>query len=235
MEKRALMVLLKSFRQQQWAEDFLDGVLHCNSLQFYRDWEDKRLRDENEGVIVIPGAKIDRLTFGNFRIPKSDLVSLSYRPNLMDYVCVYCMYCWAPPWVDDERVFLDKETQLGSLRRLERCYGRYSVVIQDLPEFFRRLNQVINSPYSEIVLARGTTVRYERMLALPTTPEQTLDAVFHKDKKYIGEQEYRLAFLLSQKKQGAFRMNIGSIRDIAVMMRTKDIFDSIRVNGQSDF
>ena len=234
MGKRALMLMLKAFRQEKWAEEFLDGCLHCNTLRFYRDWDNKSLRDKNEGVIVLPGANLD-LKIGDFKFPKGDMLSLSYRPNLMDYIYVYCMYCWAPPWVDDTRVFVDKETQLGSLRSLGHRYGQYAVGIKNPREFFRRLDRAVHSIDSKALTAKGEPVKYEPMLGLPTTPEQTLQAAFHKDVKYIGEQEFRFAFLLDQKLPAEFRLNIGDIRDIAVSMRTEDIFDSIKVNGQTDF
>ena len=234
MAKRSLMMLLKAFRKEQWAQEFLDGDLYCNTLRFYQNWENKRLRDKNEGVIVLPGANLD-LRFGDFRFPKGDVVSLSYRPNLMNYIYVYCMYCWVVPWIDDNLVLLNKETQLGSLRNLEHSYGPNAVMIRDLPEFFRRINQAVNHPSCGVLQGKGDTIKYKPMLALPSTSEQTIQAAFHKDSKYIGEQEYRFAFLLERRQREGFRLKIGSIRDIAAMVRTSDIFDSIKVNGQTDF
>ena len=234
MGKRALMLMLKAFRQEKWAEEFLDGCLYCNTLRFYRDWDNKSLRDKNEGVIVLPSANLD-LKIGDFKFPNRDMLSLSYRPNLMDYIYVYCMYCWAPPWVDDTRVFVDKETQLGGLRSLGHRYGQYAVMLKNPREFFRRLDRAVHSTDSKVLTAKGEPVKYEPMLALPTTPEQTLQAAFHKDVKYIGEQEFRFAFLLDEKLPAEFRLNIGDIRDIAVSTRTRDIFDSIKVDGQTDF
>ena len=235
MAKRALMLLLKAFRQENWAEEFLDGYLYCNTLRFYREWEDERLRDEKEGVIVIPGAKIDNLRFGELEIPRGDLISLSYRPRMMDYVHTFCMYCWAPPWVSDKELFVDKETQLGSIRTLEAYNGPYTVVLRDTSEFFRRLTESVEHPDSKVHRAKGSVVKYEPMLSLPSTLEETLQAAFHKDSKYVGEQEFRLAFLLDHKQQGAFRLNVGSIRDIAVRIRTKDVYDSTSLNGSKDF
>ena len=235
MAKKALMLLLKAFRQENWAEEFLDGCLYCNTLRFYREWDDKRLRDEKEGVIVIPGAKIDKSRIGEFELPKGSLSSLSYRPRMMDYIHAFCMYCWAPPWVSEKEVFLDKETQLGSIRTLEKHYGPYTVMLRDMAEFLRRLTAAVEHPDSKVRWVKGDVVKYEPMLVLPSTPEETLRAAFHKDSRYVGEQEYRFAFLLDHKQQGAFRLNIGSIRDIAVRIRTRDVYDSISVNGSKDF
>ena len=57
MGKRSLNLMLKAFRQEKWAEEFLDGCLYCNTLRFYRDWDNKSLRDKNEGVIILLPAK----------------------------------------------------------------------------------------------------------------------------------------------------------------------------------
>ena len=237
MEKKqmALMLLLKAFRQEKWAEEFLDGCLYCNTLRFYQEWDERRLRDEQEGVITISGSDIEHLRFGEIEIPKDHLVSISYRPNLMDYIYIFCMYCWAPPWIDDKRVLLNKATQLGSLRNLERYYGPHTVMLRNPKEFMRRITQAIEQTGDKVEGAKGDVVKYEPMLALPTNPKETIEAVFHKDSKYIGEQEYRFAFLLKDKQPEPFRLNIGNIRDIAKKQRTRDVYDSISVNGSKDF
>ena len=227
MSKKALMLLLKAFKSEEWAESFLDGCLYCNTLRFHRERDDKQ-----EGVIVIPRAKITQLKIGGLDISK-DVRSVSHAFDIpSDYIKVVCMYSWAAPWVNEKEVFLDKETQLGSLRDLERFYGRYAVLLKDSPEFFSRLTRAVKHPNSLVIGTGRGLVRYS-LLDEILPQEEIIRTAFHKNPKYAGEQEYRFAFLVKQ--HGPFRLNIGSIRDIAVLARTKDIYDTVEVNGSKDF
>ena len=228
-----MLLLLKAFRKEKWAEDFLDGVLYCNTVKYYRDLEDSdEKRDKDEGAVVIPGDRLSELRLGDYVVKRLDLVTLRHYFNLTSGVNVYCMFCWAPR-LEGGQVFLNKEEQLGSLREFDRKYGPYSVVIGNLPEFFGRIDVAINR--EGILLGRGDTVTYELAKDVPNNPEGLFDLAFHKNSKYSDEHEYRFAFLVDQKEQGPFRLNIGDIRDIATLQRTDEIYDSIKVNGSADF
>ena len=68
--------------------------------------------------------------------------------------------------------------------------------------------------------------------------EDTKDMIqlaFHKNPKYASENEYRFVFVLDRDKPGPFRFDIGSIRDIAALSRTRELYDSIAINGSKDF
>jgi hypothetical protein len=45
--------LYKYYSERKWAEEFLDGKLLFRSLAYFRDYEDKNVReDQNEGAAI---------------------------------------------------------------------------------------------------------------------------------------------------------------------------------------
>ena len=167
----------------------------------------------------------------------NDIISLTYHSNMAANINVFCMYAWAPPFEDDSKkmVILDKETQLGSLRTLEGRYGPHTVFIQNVTEFFRRLEKAVVHRDSLFFGARRGLVKYEVFDKLPTKLDQVMDSAFHKNPELAGENEYRITLMVDGEKPGPFRLQIGNIRDIAVKARTRDIYDSIAVDGSRDF
>ena len=235
---KPLTMLLKAYWCERWANEFLDGCLYCNTLSFHRK------KDSQEGAVVIPGSNITQFKIGphEFKVGPHGLKTVkrvTYRLDIADYINVFCMYSWAPPFEDSakKRVILNKETQLGSLRTHEDTYGPYTVLVRDIPEFLRRLSKSVERPESQILSGEGNLVTYKLMDRIPKRDdmEDVIQLAFHKDSKFAGEKEYRFAFLLDRDKPGFFRLKIGSIRDIAVLLRTRELYDLIEVNGSKDF
>ena len=228
---KALMMLLKAFKRESWANELLDGCLYCNTLSFHRNIDDQ------EGTVVIAGSNITQFKIGPHEL--KSVKRFTYRPNIVDHINVFCLYSWAPPFEDSskERVILNKETQLSSLRTLEDTYGPHAVLIRDLPEFFRRLTTAIERPDSRVYSAKGNLVKYELMDRIPKQEDMKdmIQLAFHKNPKYASENEYRFIFVLDRDKPGPFRFDIGSIRDIAALSRTRELYDSIEINGSKDF
>ena len=235
---RPLLLLLKAFREKDWGEEFLDGCLYCNTLRFHRDREDGQ-----EGAVVISGDSISEFRLRTQGLTSgidiaADIVEFTYHPNsAADYINVFCMYSWMPPRKGKDQVILDKANQLGSLRELETTYGPYAVVIRDLPEFFNRLSLAVGRPENRVCRMKGRPVEYELMDSIPDSRsvDEVMEIAFHKNPKYASEQEYRFAFYFDQEEPGPFKLNIGSIRDIAGLERTRDLYDGISVNGSNEF
>ena len=225
------MMLLKAFKKEKWANEFLDGCLHCNTLSFHRKL------DNQEGVVVIAGSNMTQFKIGPHEL--KSVKCFTFRPNIADHINVFCMYSWAPPFEDSakKRVILNKETQLGSLRTLEDVYGPHAVLIRDLPEFFRRLTAAVERSESQVYLVRGNLVKYKLMNRIPKQDdmEGMIQLASHKNPKYASEKEYRFVLILDRDKPGPFRFDIGSIRDIAVQSKTRKLYDTIEINGSKEF
>ena len=229
--ENALMMLLKAFKTENWANQFLDGLLYCNTLSFHRK------KDKQEGAVVIPGSNITQFKVGPHEL--KSVKSFTFRPGFADYINVFCMYSWAPPFDDrtKTRVILNKQTQLGSLPTLEDTYGSHAIMIRDIPEFFRRITNAVERSDSQVDTVRGSLVKYELMGHIPKQDdlEGMIQLAFRKNPKFADEKEYRFVFILDRDKPGPFRLDIGSIRDIAGLVKTSELYDLITVNGSADF
>ena len=225
------MMLLKAFKKEKWANEFLDGCLYCNTLSFHREL------DNQEGAVVIAGSNITQFKIGPYEL--KSVKCFTFRPNIADHINVFCMYSWAPLFEDNakKRVILNKETQLGSLRTLEDAYGAHAVLINDIPEFFRRITTAIERAEGQVHRAEGNLVKYKLMDRIPERDDigDMIQLAFHKNPKYASEKEYRFVLILDRDKPGLFRFDIGSIRDIAVLSRTRELYDRIEINGSKEF
>ena len=166
-------------------------------------------------------------------IPKEDIVEMVYHPELAANLNVFCMFSWAPPKVDNDKIMLDRESQLGSLRQLSKEYGPHAVLVKNVSEFFARVRSAAARQGSGVLKAKGKLVTYSEAHDMPTNIDQTMDLAFHKRKQYANEKEFRFTFLTNQ--DGPFIIDIADIRDIAALMRTEEIYEEIRVNGSADF
>ena len=230
MEEKALMMLLKAFKEESWANEFLDGCLYCNTLSFHRE------QDNQEGTVVIPGSNNTQFKIGTYEL--KTVRCFTYRPNRTDYINVFCMYSWTPPFEDSskKRVILNKDAQLGSLRILEDTYGPHAVLIRDIPKFLQRLTTAIKRPENQVYHAEGNVVKYELMDRIPNdNMKNMIQLAFRKNPKYADEKEYRFVFVPDREKPGPLRLDIGSIRDIAALTRTTELYDTITINGSTDF
>ena len=209
------------------AEQFLDGQLYCNTLSFLR-----KQFDEYEGTVPLTGT----LRIGDLEIPKEDLAEPPLlMPNVVSDLNVFCMFCWASPKVDSDKILFDPESQLGSIRDLKQTFGEHIVVIRNVTEFFRRVDKAVEHPYNAVLGSIRGIVNYVEPSTgelPPTTLRALLNTALRKRKSFFEEKEYRFVYLTGRDPAGPFVLNIGDIRDIAFRMRTQDVYDRAKMNGR---
>jgi hypothetical protein len=121
--------LYKYYSERKWAEDFLDGKLLFRSLAYFRDYEDKSVReDQKEGTSV-------------FR-PTGGLVITTRRQTFTD-----------PEWrfessVKHEEIFVFCLSRSHTVERREKFRAVACVEVLDIGAFCRRI---------EAALPTGTT------------------------------------------------------------------------------
>ena len=212
------------------AEYFLDGRLYCNTLRYFSEHE-----DEQEGAIALPPHDLRvSLNLRSFVIPKEDIVAATMHPDIVADLNAFCMYSWAAPKVGEDRVLFDKESQLGSIRELIKVYGEHAVVVRNVTEFFDRVKRAAARQDSGVIRAKGDLIRYKEARMRPRNISEALCVALHKQKDFAKEQEYRFVFH-TDREPGPFVLSIGDLRDIAGRIRTEDLYDSVKVNGASDF
>lgn len=219
-DDRSKTLLLKAFREERHREDFLDGKMYCQTVDFHRK------QDKEEGCWVLDADRIAKMQMKTVvRLPggKEMEIHPTYISRTLGVgeACVFCMYAWIVPYLEgsETRVVVSKE-QIGSLRNLAERYGEYAVIVSphDLWERFDAWARRDDRPY------RRDQVTYDYATGFA---KHDIGAVFIKNPKYKGEQEYRFAFATKEsEKGGPVIAEIGSVRQHAVSMRTRDLYDA---------
>ena len=227
MTKQAIISFMKIVPCVERAEQFLDGQLYCNTLRFLRE-----RFDEYEGTVPLTGT----LRIGDYVIPKEDLTEPPLlMPNLVSDLNVFCMFAWASPKAGDDEILFDPESQLGSIRDLVQTFGEHTVVVKNVPEFFRRADKAAEHPNNGVLRSGRGIVDYVEPSTgeiPPTTLPEFLKVALRKRKSFANEKEYRFVYLTGREPTGPFILNIGDIRDIAFRMRTQDVYDRAEMNGR---
>ena len=209
-----IYTLMKMVPCEERAEQFLDGQLYCNTLRFFREQPDG---DKYEGVIPLPGTlQINDMPGGPSEPPL-------FVPDLLSGLNAFCMFACVDPI-----------SQLGSLRKLAGTFGDYTVVITNVPEFFRRVDEAAKHPRSGVHRCRRGLVDYaEPTGEIPiATVQEYLEVAFQKRKRFAEESEYRFAYLTGREPAGPFILNVGRIRDIAFRTGTEGLYDNTTINGR---
>jgi len=189
---------------------FEDGVIYMNTLEFYRTLEahDER-RDVNEGAERVRNRQggvlkrknpetgtfeeIVQLTHSRIRELNSNLQQLN----------VYCLY------------YLKSEMPIKSLgamisQRTKLGFGDYAVIVVDAGEFVTRIRQAaINKGFRHF----RSLVEY-----VDFSEEDVEVGPFVKDQAFVHQRELRIAVHTGENNGSAIKLEIGSLKDIAVMV-----------------
>lgn len=235
---RQYYCFVKFFEKEEWADDFMQGKLYCNTLQYFRDREqatDGR-GDPLEGAIglIQPGQAIIKFSFNSETIkdftldPKGMVGPLIMFSNENLAHNVYCLYAI---YVDDSfEEFTDEEltdeelakrvaSVNNKLKLHEDCFGmgQHAVLIYAVEPFMEALKLYEKS--NKIRLRRGLVRYYDEESFHGDFKEE--EAIFHKQKKYSHQKEYRVAF--RSPSRAAFTIDIGSMEAYAKKMSADDV------------
>ena len=224
MAQHVIILLVKIVSSVERAEAILDGQLYCNTVGYFRE------NDRYEGSFPLTGTvRINNVMFDPEDLIEPPQLTLSRVSDLN----VFCMFAWAAPKLDKDRITFDPVSQLGSLKRLSKRFGNHAVVITNVTKFLQRADKAV-APSNFRVLGRSRNlvdyVNPDDGIAPPTTPWDLLAVPLRKNKKFSHEKEYRLVYWTTSQTPGPVTLNIGDIRDIAIRMRTADIYNSLKIN-----
>ena len=223
-----IISLMKILPCKEYVEYFLDGKLYCNTVRYFRD---KRY-DEFEGADFLHPTT---LRLDSHTIPEEDLAGpVILHSNFVADLNVFCMFAWRAPKVGDDDVLIDLESQLGSIDAYVAEFGRYTVVVKNTTEFFRRVGLAVARRGNGVLSGAHGAVRYINPDTFRTNPTDPLRTPLFKQKRFAHQKEYRFVFQTGHKPAGHLELPIGDIRDIAFCMRTEDIYDSVKVGEEVD-
>ena len=218
-----IIALMKIVKCERFAQDLLNGKLYCHSIQWFR-----KHHDEFEGNSYI---FVERITYGGRTIPKEHIKGPVIFHNNNAKLHAYCMFRWSAPIVDSE-IEINMPEQIGDLEKLASRFGQHTVIV-NATKFLERVDETANQ--KNITGSRGI-IHYADPENLK--PESPRTMGFNKRERFSSEKEYRFLFerqLPNCAEGSAFCLDIGDIRDIAVCMKTEEIYPLVSRIGTKAF
>ncbi|APA69892.1 hypothetical protein [Janthinobacterium sp. 1_2014MBL_MicDiv] len=233
-----IFCFVKFFETEEWADDFMQGNLYCNTLQYFRDREQTEdfRGDPFEGTVSLiqPGQAIIKFSFNSetindLTIDPKDLVGpvIIHSTDTLEHnvFCLYAIYIDDDfeEFSDDELSDEELENRIISvsekLKLHEDCFGmgQHVVLIYAVEPFIEALKKYEKE--KDMRLRRALVKYYDEMTYHGDFKEA--EAIFHKPHKYSHQKEYRLAFRSPDK--AAFTISIGSMEAYAKKMTADDI------------
>ena len=190
-----IFFLVKFFRKEQYAVDFVDGQVYCNTLRAFKGDEDSLdpgRADQSEGTTFWwqPGdahVKINGVDISD-HITEPFQVQMDWLKEI-NLFCIHACHTGELDMttVSDETVELLRRELLIP----EECFrlGDYAVVIKDVSDFVGRMRTAAFSHGYRV--AHGLVKYYD-----PDTFNgsfQGIEAAFWKQKQYSYQREFRFA------------------------------------------
>jgi len=251
--KKVVWYLVKFFKEEQHADQFIAGQLYLNRLSYYKkvdDEVDDGRRDETEAVamwwqpddIVI---KLNVPGIGETEITKKDLagpVSVSF--NNSSYLHVFCMYAIHTSGfecIDGKIDYTEEDADIlkNQLEIDDRCFkfGRFAVVTPAVP-FLDHVKQSLQSKKYGFI---GKLVKYYDDESFHGEID-VKELPFWKQKRFSYQHEFRICISPKTMDDEAITIDIGDIKHICAKTESANLnslfkIDSIKLpidqNGSS--
>ena len=218
-----IVSLMKILPCKEYVECFLDGMLYCNTVRYFRD----EGYDEFEGAAFLHPTDL-HISAHAFRV--EDLAGpVILKLNVVANLNVFCMFSWRVPKVGDDKIRIDLESQLGRITDCKDDFGPYTVVVKNTTEFFRRVKMAIKERRREVRAGVRGVVRYINPDTHRSNLDELLKIPLFKQERFEHQREYRFVFQTDREPAGPLVLPIGDIRDIAFWMKTEDVYDNVKV------
>ena len=233
-----LALLMKFCTERGHAEKLLDGILHCNRVSLFRDLGDPNRGDKHEGSRLMENGELSvRDDETDQWYPLDTVGPVRFNHPAVDDLALFCTSL-----VRSERHERPCQQMVDEfMRQLEVSLptfismGEHAVVIRDMQAFFRRVDAATKRGRYTF---RAKPVNYydSYPLQLLLESDDSIEPAFHKHEGYRLQREHRLAIETHREDAGVVRVDIGSIRDIAMYMKTDALLNQLqfRIVYESD-
>lgn len=231
-----VVCLARVFSKEEWALDFIEkGKFRCNTLRYFKEYDDEHknnIGDHNEGIIAnFPknGAvfKIKAQQSDEWHTIE-DYLELQIHSDSVLNNPIFCLY--GPTIEQDEKYTLDEFEGFVELQEDAEKLGDFMVMISDPNAFFEllRYEVEVNRGYK---LKRGL-VEYHDYSTYFHTPDHKIG--FIKSDIFAHQKEYRVVIDRGNDDCEYLDLQIGSLKDIAFMIPTKDFNQSFTVVNKDE-
>lgn len=236
-------ILFKVFSSKDYKDNFLDGQLYMNTIDYFRKYEeelDGNIADRFEaltGWLQPHDFILDLEVNGEkYTLNPDDMAApatISMKKH--DHANVYCMTQLHSHDIDMSCVRGVEEEQLlreyFTLSKESENLGAYLVIILNPAAFLERVRLKVREHIErgEIYAYQAKQVIYYDESTASLTLKNDMEAPFYKQSKYAHQSEFRLCLLRDNHDNKAFPLEIGSIRDIAIEIRTEEFNSLIEI------
>lgn len=227
---------VKVCSKEQYRDAFLDGHLHMNTLGFFKRFEEgasANIADQHEGTIALLQPELSTITIqsealpgGQYTLAAEDLAGPTTIQHAgYDALNVFCLYAvHERGWSIESEEDFERFVEAQMLRPEVDALGDYAVVVANTDSFLKRVSAAIRERGFRAVA--GLVDYYD-----PTSFNGMFDsaqAVLKKRAEYPHQREYRFAVDRGVPEGGAYTLEVGPLRDIAVGCRTDEVNELIR-------
>ena len=204
---KSVFGLLKFFSKKEYLEDFLNGVIYCNTPHFYRSNLSPGVGDPSETCLAFKSQKIcSDLRFICDGVEESIKDGEELIAVVGDNRDDYWMHCWMGLECPKNESDLDKLRQ--DILRVASESGQFGVFIEskNIQEF---INRIKLSVIEKNIVFNTSWISYTN---LKTASNQ----MFSKDVDYSYQREFRIAIGVANKfEENSMVFDVGDLRDIS--------------------
>ncbi len=207
---------LIKFQNEERIKSFQSGIVYMKSLEYYRKEEERSgdctvgdlyegMIHTNEATIIIPELGINETMY-------DALLNTSFSNSF-----VFCML--SPDLKTDKFEFTDEQ------KEKLLSFGDTALVITNREEFLKRVyfaleEHKIKGYFGKVTYYDETKDNFDVWQSLQTNGMSNI--AFYKRMRYSYQQEFRLLIEPPETKDDYYKLNIGSIEDISVIIPSKD-------------
>lgn len=232
MSKPVIYFFVKTFSKPSHADQFLDGLLYMNTLDYFvrlEECESTLRRDRHEGVSTWLQPNEIQLEINGIRIDSADLAGpVSLQPNRHLAKNIFCMHAgYIGGNAPSEFATTIEFEQAIKIPQKNISLGQFSAVITNVEKFLQRVKTAAEK---QNVALRGQLVNYYDLttfhghFAEEVTP-------FSKQIQFAHQREYRLVANRQDSDASPYTLDIGSLRDIAHMISIETLNANIKISS----
>lgn len=224
--------LVKTFDEKSYRDQFLDGLLYMNSLDYFVNLEkgDYTGRgDRHEGVEAwLQPSKI-QIEINGIKICSEDLAGpVSIQPTRYLAKNVFCMNAgYIGGDLPSEFATTKAFEEVLKIHPQNISLGQHTVVITNVKEFLRRVKAAAEE---QNVALRGGLVDYYNPISFHGQFAEN-DVPFKKQLRFAHQREYRFVIDRQPGKVEPYSLLIGDLRDIAHVISVEDLNNGIKISA----
>ena len=220
-----IFFLVKFFREAEYAAEFVDGKLFCNTLSAFKKMEgtdDSGRADRSEGTTLWLQPGEVNLVLNDMDLSNDLAGPLQIQMESLDYFHLFCMHACHTGALDvGDLLNGDIEVLRQELMVPLDCLklGEYVVVVKDVPGFISRVAAAVKENGYEG--GRGLVKYYD-----PETFHGSfrgIDPAFRKQVMQSYQREFRIVIATGSVGDSPLTLDVGDLSDITIPLLASEL------------